>query len=155
MTQACKATPPRLVKQRISPGFTLIELMITVAIIGVLAAIGLPSYSQYVVRSNRAAAQAEMMDIANRQQQFLLANRTYATTIAALGYTLPSAVSSKYNTPTITASSVLNASCVVEADTGAAPSYVMEFEPISSGSQAGDGTLSLTSAGVKCPAGKW
>ena len=44
-------------------GFTLIELIIAVAIVAVLASIAYPSYTQYVVRSNRAAAQAEMMDL--------------------------------------------------------------------------------------------
>ncbi len=49
--------------------------MIVVVIIGILAAIALPNYRQYVIRSNRTAAQAQMLEIANRQQQFLLANR--------------------------------------------------------------------------------
>jgi type IV pilus assembly protein PilE len=66
-------------------GFTLIELMITVAIVAILAAIAYPSYTQYVIRGHRAAAQAEMMDIANRQQQFFLANRVYASSLADLG----------------------------------------------------------------------
>jgi type IV pilus assembly protein PilE len=41
----------------------------------------MPSYQEYVKRGHRAAAQSEMMDIANRQQQFFLANRSYATTL--------------------------------------------------------------------------
>jgi type IV pilus assembly protein PilE len=82
--------------KRRTGGFTLIELMITVAIVAILAAVALPSYRQYVVRSKRSAAQAQMMDIANRQQQFLLANRSYAdkTALTASGYALPAEVNS-------------------------------------------------------------
>ncbi len=76
-------------------GFTLIELMITVAVVGILAAIALPSYTAYIVRSNRATAHTEMMDIANRQQQYLLANRSYATA-SELNYSLPNTLSGKY-----------------------------------------------------------
>jgi len=123
-------------------GFTLIELMITVAIVGILAAIAYPSYTQYMIRANRAAAQAEMMDIANRQEQFLLTDRSYAskTTLEASGYTLPSDVSSKYSYAVVTG-------------TGTVPSYTLTFTP--TGTQASDGNLVITSEGVKTPADKW
>lgn len=123
-------------------GFTLIELMITVAIVGILSAIAYPSYTQYMIRANRAAAQAEMMDIANRQQQFLFTDRGYAskTTLEASGYSLPSDVSSKY-------------SYAIVIGTGTVPSYTLTFTPI--GPQASDGNLMLTSEGAKTPADKW
>jgi type IV pilus assembly protein PilE len=137
-------------------GFTLMELMITVAIIGIIAAVAIPSYQQYIQRSNRAAAQAAMMDIANRQQQFLLANRAYATSLSALGYTAPGEVSARYtisDADNIAASTFLDSACAAVADTGTLPSFVITFAPF--GSQASDGTLRLSSTGVKCPANKW
>ncbi|MBA3755501.1 MAG: prepilin-type N-terminal cleavage/methylation domain-containing protein [Nitrosomonas sp.] len=123
-------------------GFTLIELMITVAIIGILAAIAYPSYTQYTIRANRTAAQAEMMDIANRQQQFLLTNRSYASQaiLQASGYALSSGVSSKY-------------SYAIAVGTGTVPSYTLTFTP--TGTQASDGNLVINSEGVKTPAEKW
>ncbi|ODV41450.1 pilus assembly protein PilE [Cupriavidus sp. UYMMa02A] len=82
------ARPPR--------GFTLIELMITVAIIGILATIAYPSYVQYVTRSNRSAAQSFILGVANLQEQYNLDARQYATTLGALGVTVPSEVSRNY-----------------------------------------------------------
>ncbi len=127
---------------RTSGGFTLIEVMITVAIVAILASIALPSYRQYVIRAKRSAAQAQMMDIANRQQQFLIANRKYADTTALTGsgYSLPAEVSSNY-------------SYTVTIPDDGPPAFTLTFTPI--GSQTGDVELGLTSEGVKTPANKW
>lgn len=125
-----------------SKGFTLIELMVTVATIGILAAIALPNYTQYITRSNRAAAQAEMLAIANKEEQFLLSNRVYtdAAGITLSGYSLPSQVSSKYT-------------FAVTVGAGTVPSYTITFTP--TGSQLSDGTLTLDNTGNKTPAAKW
>jgi len=127
---------------RTSGGFTLIEVMITVAIVAILASIALPSYRQYVIRAKRSAAQAQMMDIANRQQQFLIANRNYAdkTALTGSGYSLPAEVAGNY-------------SYDVTLQESGPPTFTITFTAI--GSQESDGNLGLTSEGVKTPAGKW
>jgi type IV pilus assembly protein PilE len=123
-------------------GFTLIELMVVVAIVGILAAIAYPSYTQYTIRVNRAAAQSEMMAIANRQQQFLLTNRNYVDkgTLEASGYALPTDLANKYN-------------YTIALGGGAVPFYTLTFTP--AGMQASDGNLTINSDGVKTPVEKW
>lgn len=59
-------------------GFTLIELMITVAIAGILAAIAYPSYRSYVVRSHRAEAKSALLQVQVAQEKFFLQNNRYA-----------------------------------------------------------------------------
>lgn len=123
-------------------GFTLVELMIVIVIIGVLASIAIPSYQQYLQRSHRAAAQAQMMDIANRQKQFLASNRAYAskTTLEGSGYSLPSDLASRYDYS-------------VTLGAGALPTFTITFT--AKGAQLPDGDLSLNSEGDKTPAEKW
>ncbi len=59
-------------------GFTIIELMIVVVIIGVLGAIALPSYNDYILRSRLAEAYANLGDLSTKLEQFFQDNRTYA-----------------------------------------------------------------------------
>lgn len=128
---------------RLGSGFTLIELMVTVAIIGILAAAAYPSYVQYVVRSNRAAADSFLLEVASMQERFLVDNRSYATSLAALGYTsLPAAISPNYQ-------------ITVTAVAGPPLGYVLTATP--QGTQATNdtacGTLTLSSTGDKSISG--
>lgn len=125
-------------------GFTLIELMIAVAVVGVLAAVALPSYQDQVRKSRRAEAQAVLLNMAGRQQQFLLDTRAYASDAAVLGVTVPSSVSSAY---TIT--------FTIANSTTAPSTFTLTAAPV--GSQANDkcATLTVDQAGIKAPANCW
>ncbi|HEX5539768.1 MAG TPA: type IV pilin protein [Methylophilaceae bacterium] len=121
-------------------GFTLIELMITVAIIAILAAIAYPSYTEYVKRGHRSSAQTYMLDLAQREQQYFLDSRSYADSVSALNSSTPDSVSEFY---TIT----------IAVGDGLPPSYTITATPV--GSQISDGNLTLDSTGQKTPADKW
>jgi len=80
-------------------GFTLMELMITVAIIGILAAVALPSYNDYITRSKFAEATSELAARRVRMEQFFQDNRTYvasAATVPTTNACAADATTSKY-----------------------------------------------------------
>jgi len=127
---------------KLQSGFTLIELMVTVAIVAILASIAYPSYQSYLLRGRRSSAQAHLMDIAQRQQQYLLDARAYAPDLATLNVTTPADVSKYYQ---------VNVSVPVPPTNP--PSFTVTATAI--GIQASDGTLTITNTGEKTPADKW
>lgn len=68
-----------------SPGFSLIELMVAVAIVGILAAIAFPSYQEYMARSRRADAKQALLSVAQAMERYYTQNNSYGG--AALGDT--------------------------------------------------------------------
>lgn len=70
---------------KINGGFTLLELMIVVAIIGLLAAFAYPSYMDSVTKSRRADAKATLLNLAQQIERFYSENHTYTGAAAAVG----------------------------------------------------------------------
>ncbi|MEZ5491491.1 MAG: type IV pilin protein [Gammaproteobacteria bacterium] len=142
-------------------GYTLIEILIVVAILGILAAVAIPSYQNSVLASNRSVAQAALLDVANRQEQFYLDNRTYTTDLANLGYPAAMVFSNGGNSAvavnsnhSLVVSSSTERVYFVQVNKANATTFAISAAPQLS--QAGDGecgSLSLTSTGVKAETG--
>ena len=124
-------------------GFTLIELMVTVAIVAILAAIAYPSYTSQMKKSRRSEAEQFLMDIAQRQQQYLLDQRAYAPDVATLNVTVPSDVQTYYN------------AAVIAINAGPPAVFTATVTPKAGTPQAGDYTLSIDNLGNKTPVGVW
>jgi type IV pilus assembly protein PilE len=126
-------------KKRLSAGFTLIELMITVAIIGILVSIAYPSYQDSIMKSRRVDAQGALMGFANAMERFYTVNNTYPAAGTAGIYAATSPVSggtAYYN---------------LSIDASTASTYILNATPIVGGPQDTDkcGTLTFNQAGVK------
>ena len=129
-------------------GFTLIELMVAMAIVAILATIAYPLYLHQLVEGRRSAAEATLMDIAQREQQYILDQRQYAqgadtsTVSTNLNVAIPSNVTQFYDIS-------------VSASSGPPPSFTAKAAPIAGTAQAGDYTLTIDQTGVKQPTGTW
>ena len=125
-------------------GFTLIEVMITVAIVAILAAVAVPSYQQYLLRSARVQAQTELLDLAILQEKIFLNSNAYTSSVTSnytgqagggLGRTSGTTNDGRYD-------------LTVALGTGG-QSFVLTATPDAQGTQRNDGVLSIAETGKK------
>jgi type IV pilus assembly protein PilE len=119
---------------RTMQGFTLVELMLVVTVIGILAAIVYPNYQEYVMRSNRTEGIALLNDAAARQERYFAQNNAYANTAAKLGFASDKSPNNMY---TLAISDV-------EAGTSA---YTLTVTPTRTDAKCG--SLTINQAGTK------
>lgn len=125
-------------------GFTLIEIMITVAIVGIIAAVALPSYKSYIDRAKRSDARAQLLQAAQFMQRFYTANDQYVNDRAGnnISTQMPANL---MRSPT---DGVQVYALTVDATVGA---YTLTMAPVTGGPLATDacGSFTLTSTGVR------
>ncbi len=125
-------------------GFSLIEVMIVVAVLAIVASIAFPSYRDYVKRGKRVAAQNVLVDLAARQQAFLLDKRRYGTTMAELGFTSdPAEIDADFD-------------FAVAANNGVSPPiFTVTALATASGIMVGDLNMTVDQNGTKLPVAYW
>jgi type IV pilus assembly protein PilE len=125
-------------------GFTLIEMMIVVAIVGILAAVALPSYRNHIIRAARVQAQTELLELAGLQEKIFLNSNNYAFSVTAayngtaaggLGRTSGQTNDGRYN---------LSLDITVPSQT-----FVLTATPAAGGTQVGDGNISVSESGKR------
>ena len=140
-------------------GFTLIELMIVVTIMAIIAAVAVPSYRNYNKRANRSAAAQLLLNIQNREEQYVLDARSYLGNLGSGGLNIVSEGWTCTNDTAVpSTSSCSNSFYVVSVTLSAGPpiSYSIAAVPKATTYQGGfgvaadsDGTLTLTGAGTR------
>ncbi len=127
-------------------GFSLLELMIAVVVVGILVAIAYPSYSEQMNKARRTDARVPLMDVVNRQEQFLLDHNQVAGNMTLLGY-----AANPYITP-----EGYYSIAVATTGCGTTPCYSFTATPVSGNAQAYDTrctTFSIDSKGSKTATG--
>lgn len=126
-------------------GFSLIELMVAVAVVAILASIAWPSYQDYTRKGNRSNAQQLLLEISTKQAQYILDARTYSATIGSGGLNISR---DGWTCATNCTNSYYTVSVTVD-NTATPPTFTATGTPVSTSIQAADGTLNYTSTGTK------
>lgn len=128
-------------------GFSLIELLIVVAIVGILAAVGIPSYTDYVLRGKITEAATNLSDLRTKLEQYFQDNRNYGSTASACGVAMPTG---KYFTYTCNWGSVATNQGYTVTATGAAgqgiSGFVYTIDQSNTRTTTGTGTWGKTSS---------
>lgn len=122
-------------------GFTLLELMVTVAIVGILASVAMPWYGHYVLRGNRSDAISAMQTILDAQERYYADNVTYTLDFSDLGYAGASLTTNK-GLYTISAQQ-----CQNSGGANMAITQCVELLATAIGSQVADGNLIANTMG--------
>ena len=135
-------------------GFSLIELMIAVAILGILSAITVPSYMQYVQKTKRTEAKTEILSLAQLQESYFVQNLSYAVNAQGLGFT-DNTITTETGLYEVTVTGAASGGSTTCSGDSVTPcvSYVVEAIPVSGGQQANDTDCSngfrLSNTGLK------
>jgi type IV pilus assembly protein PilE len=132
-------------------GFSLIELLIVVVIIGILAAVAIPSYQNSVTKGHRSAAQGFLLTVAQREQQYFQDSRAYVS--VADNASFPGSALKITASTDVTA--FYDCSTTVTAVAGQPPTFSAQCVPKAGTKQQNDGTLTINETGTKTPSDKW
>ena len=141
---------------RTHKGFTLIELVVTMLIAAILAAIAIPAYSNYVRKAHRTDAKNALLDLASLEERFFSTNYTYSATWSDLGYSGASTalpVGSGYYT--VATPSITPASPPTTTSPGSPAAYTLTATAATGTDQMKDTTcrtFTVNSAGVRTAA---
>jgi type IV pilus assembly protein PilE len=147
-TDSLRGLQPRVQGQR---GFTLIELVIAMVIAAILAAIAIPSYSSYIMKSRRTEAKSALLNMASLEERFFSTNNTYTTVLANLGYPGAAATPYTFGSNYYQISSVVAVGAVAPVNStsvGTPATYTIIVTPV--GTQLNDtacASFQITSAG--------
>ena len=128
-------------------GFTLIEMMIVVTIIGVLAAIAYPSYQQYFIKTKRTDMMSEMQNIASEIESRKLAQGSYSAISAGVktdfATAYPRQGTQLYNV-------TINPTVLTPPNNTLTDKWIITATPKANSQVINDGTLTLNYQGIKC-----
>lgn len=123
---------------KLAQGFTLVELMIVVLIVALLAAVAVPNYRSYVLRSHRTVAINAILDLGSREARYYTTNNAYTSSLTQLGYAtdpmyLPGSGNAYYS---------------LSATVGAS-SFLLSAAPVGNQQKDSCGTYTYTDLGIK------